>query len=54
MQAITIDPNRVTGAPLTLGFHQFFLRQANPPEHDLVFTAQDLRDWSDNVWAILI
>jgi len=55
MQAITVDPNGViTGAPLTLDFHQIFLRQANPPEHNMVFTAQDLRDWSDSIWAVLI
>ncbi|KAH8723424.1 hypothetical protein GQ44DRAFT_710252 [Phaeosphaeriaceae sp. PMI808] len=53
MQAITIDQNNVTGTPLTLHFHQIFLRQPNPPEHDFVFTAQDLRDWSDNIWAAL-
>jgi len=51
MQAITINQNNVTGTPLTLHFHKIFLRQPNPPEQDLVFTAQDLRDWSDNVWA---
>jgi hypothetical protein len=54
MQVITIDPNGVTGAPLTLDFHQIFLRQPNPPEHNMVFTTQDLRDWSDSVWAVLI
>jgi hypothetical protein len=53
MQAITIDQNNVTGTSLTLHFHQIFLRQPNPPERDLVFTAQDLRDWSDDVWAAL-
>jgi len=53
MQAITIDQNNVTGAPLTLPFHQIFLRQPNPPEHDLVFTAQDLQGWSDEIWAAL-
>jgi len=55
MQAITVDSNGViTGAPLTLDFHPIFLRQANPPEHNMVFTAQDLRDWSDSIWAVLI
>ena len=53
MQAITIDQNNITGTPLTLHFHQVFLRQPNPPEQDLVFTAQDLRDWSDDIWAAL-
>ena len=53
IQTITIDRNNVTGAPLTLHFHKIFLRQANPPEQDVVFTAQDLRNWSDNIWAIL-
>jgi len=54
MQAITVNPNGViTGVPLTLDFHQIFLRQANPPEHDIVVTAQDLRDWSDIIWAAL-
>ena len=51
MQAVTIDQNNVTGAPLTLQFHGVFLRPPNPPEQDLVFTAQDLRAWSDMVWA---
>lgn len=51
MEAITIDQNSVTGAPLTLHFHKVFLRQANPPEHDMVFTAQDLRVWANSAWA---
>ncbi|KAF2463840.1 uncharacterized protein BDR25DRAFT_161120, partial [Lindgomyces ingoldianus] len=46
IQAITIDQNNVTGAPLTLHFHGIFLRQPNLPEQDLVFTAQDLQNWS--------
>jgi hypothetical protein len=54
MQAITIDQNNVTGTPLTLHFHQIFLRQPNLPEQDLVFTAQDLRVWSVNLWAALV
>lgn len=53
MQAITIDQNNVTGTPLTLGFRGIFLREPNPPEHDLVFTAQHLREWSDAVWGLL-
>jgi hypothetical protein len=57
MQAITIDQNNVTGAPLTLHFHGIFLRQpaqqANPPQHDLVFTAQDLQGLADDVWSVL-
>jgi hypothetical protein len=53
IQAITIDQNNITGAPLTLHFHGIFLRQPNPPEQNLVFTAQDLRNWSDDIWAAL-
>ncbi|WEW55913.1 hypothetical protein PRK78_001348 [Emydomyces testavorans] len=57
IQAITIDQNNITGTPLTLPFHGIFLRQpaqqADPSEQDLVFTTQDLRDWSDDVWAAL-
>jgi hypothetical protein len=54
IQAITINPNSVTGAPLTLDFHQVFLRQAKPSEHDMVFTTQDLQNWSNRVWAALL
>jgi len=57
IQAITIEQHNVTGTPLTLPFQGIFLRQpalqANPPEQDFVFTAQNLRDWSDDVWAAL-
>jgi len=54
MQAITIDRNNET--PLTLHFHKIFLRQpaqqAEPPEHDLVFTAEDLQGWADAIWPV--
>ena len=52
IQAITIDSNNVTGAPLTLEFRKIFLRQALPPmEHDFTFTAQDLSAFATNFWA---
>ena len=55
IQEITIDPNNVTGAPLILHFHLIFLRAINqnavPPEHDFTFTAQDLRNWADDIWT---
>lgn len=58
IQQITIDPNNVTGAPLILHFHLIFLRAINqnavPPEHDLTFTAQDLRNWADGLWNAVL
>jgi len=56
IQQITIDPNDITGTtptPLILHFHKIFLRQPIPPEQDRAFTAQDLRNWSNDVWAVL-
>jgi hypothetical protein len=54
IQTIAIDPNNITGAPLTLDFHLIFLRPINPnaipAENDIVFTAQDLRDWANDFW----
>jgi hypothetical protein len=54
IQIITIDSNNVTGAPLTLDFHLIFLRPINPnatpAENDIVFTAQDLRNWANIFW----
>jgi len=53
VQGIAIRPDRITGAPLTLDFDKIFLRQPNPPEQDLVMTEEDLRGWSNLVWATL-
>ena len=58
IQQITIDPNNVTGAPLILHFHLIFLRAINrnavPPEHDITFTAQDLRNWGNGFWNVVV
>ena len=58
IQQIIISPNNVTGAPLILHFHLAFLRAINqnavPPEHDFTFTAQDLRDWANNFWNVVV
>lgn len=51
VQAIDIDHNTVTGAPLILEFKKIFLRAPIPPESDVVFTAQDLTDWANLLWA---
>lgn len=51
VQAINIDGNTVTGAPLTLEFEKIFLRSPTLPESDLVFTAQDLTAWANDFWA---
>jgi len=57
VQQIIIDPNNVTGAPLILHFHLIFLRAINqnaiPPEHDFIFTAQDLRNWANGFWNVV-
>ena len=50
VQEITINPNTVTGAPLILHFQKIFLRQPTPPEADIVFSAQDLSDFSASLW----
>src|SRR5256885_16117994 len=53
-QEITINSNSntVNGAPLTLEFRKFFLRQAVPPlEHDFTFTAQDLSALATTFWS---
>ena len=50
VQEITINPNTVTGAPLILHFQKYFLRQPTPPEADIVFSAQDLSDFSASLW----
>jgi hypothetical protein len=55
-QQIIIDPTNVTGnppMPLILHFDKIFLRQQNASEHYLVLTAQDLQNWSVDVWAAL-
>lgn len=51
VQAITIDRDTVTGAPLTLEFEKLFLRPSVLPESTLVFTAQDLTAWANVFWA---
>ena len=51
VQAIDIDRNTVTGAPLTLDFEKIFLRAPMLPESDVVFTAQDLTEWANVLWA---
>ena len=51
VQAIDIDHNTVTGAPLVLEFQKIFLRAPIPPELDVVFTAQDLTDWANLLWT---
>ena len=50
VQEITIYPNTVTGVPLILHFQKIFLRQPTPPEADIVFSAQDLSDFSASLW----
>src|SRR5947207_798809 len=50
VKEITINPNTVTGAPLILHFQKYFLRQPTPPEADIVFSAQDLSDFSASLW----
>lgn len=51
VQEIDIDHNTVTGAPLILEFENIFLRAPIPPETDVVFTAQDLSEWAELLWA---
>lgn len=51
VQTIDIDHNRVTGVPLILEFQKIFLRSPIPPKLDDVFTAQDLTDWENLLWA---
>ena len=56
IQTITIDSNGVTGKPsppLVLHFQNLLLRQPIPPEQDLTFTAQDLQNLSNDIWARL-
>ncbi|RPA95741.1 hypothetical protein L873DRAFT_1603355, partial [Choiromyces venosus 120613-1] len=49
---IRIDGNAVTGGTLKLDFQRVFLRApvAARGEGDFTFTAQDLRDYYDDVW----
>ena len=51
VQAIHIDHDTVTGAPLTLEFEKIFLRPPMLPESNLVFTAQDLTAWANDFWV---
>ncbi|CUS15698.1 unnamed protein product [Tuber aestivum] len=48
---INIYGNTVTGAPLRLPFHAIFLRPPVAGEGDIVFTAQDLLDYAEDVWG---
>ncbi|KIX01099.1 uncharacterized protein Z518_10165 [Rhinocladiella mackenziei CBS 650.93] len=50
IQVIAIDPNTVTGAPLTLEFAKIFLRPPVPPENDIIFTAQELSTLAARIW----
>ena len=50
LQQIDIDHNIVNGAPLILEFENIFLRAPNPPETEVVFTAQDLSEWAEFLW----
>jgi len=54
MQAISISPGAITGAPLVLEFQKVFLRLAVPPEpeNDITFTAQELSDWAAHFWDV--
>ncbi|ELR03680.1 hypothetical protein VC83_00364 [Pseudogymnoascus destructans] len=49
-QEISISDVAITGAPLVLEFPKIFERAAVPPEGDVVFSAQELRMWADDVW----
>ena len=53
IQAITVDSNNATGAPLVLEFQKLFLRPATPLEQDFIFTGQDLLSWAADFWAAL-
>ncbi|CUS15709.1 unnamed protein product [Tuber aestivum] len=48
---INIDGGTITGTPLRLPFAKIFLRPAGPGEGDIVLSAQDLLDYSDDVWS---
>jgi hypothetical protein len=41
IQEVHATPTSVVGGPLVLSFEKIFLRPANPPEQDVVFTDQD-------------
>ncbi|RFU24231.1 hypothetical protein B7463_g12109, partial [Scytalidium lignicola] len=45
------NASTITGGPLILEFDEVFLRPANnPPEHDIVFSQQDLDGWAHDLW----
>ncbi|PWW77935.1 hypothetical protein C7212DRAFT_276728 [Tuber magnatum] len=48
---INIDGGTITGTPLRLPFAKIFLRPAGPGEGDIVLSAQDLLDYSEDVWS---
>ncbi|PWW77597.1 hypothetical protein C7212DRAFT_179794 [Tuber magnatum] len=48
---IDMDGDTVTGPPLRLAFDEDFLRPPASGEGDIVFTVQDLRDYSNDVWS---
>lgn len=50
---ILIDAHSTTGGPLELNFQKIFLREpvAAQGETNFAFTAQDLRDYYDDVWC---
>ncbi|KAL1982153.1 hypothetical protein VTN96DRAFT_1688 [Rasamsonia emersonii] len=55
-EEITIDqsntPSVIKGTPLRLEFDKIFDRPANPPvEQDVVFSSQDLDDWTRWLWV---
>ena len=57
MHTITIDSNGITATPalpLVLHFQNLLLRQPTPPEQDLIFTAQDLQNLANDIWACLL
>ncbi|KAI9930525.1 hypothetical protein ASPWEDRAFT_27045 [Aspergillus wentii DTO 134E9] len=45
-------PVRVTNAPLTIPFKDFFLRTANQGEEDIVFSEENLEYIADTVWKV--
>ena len=56
IQTVDIDANGVvTGSPpaLVLHFQNLLLRQPVPPEHNVIYTAQNLQRLANGIWVAL-
>ncbi len=43
----------VTRGALVLPFHLLFLRAPGPQGHDVIFSIEDLKEYAENVWAVV-